>query len=62
MSDIDDVLDREPWLAPYVDDTDLDVEPARARYREGQRTATRTIPPRTRLVSRDGMRTTSYAS
>jgi hypothetical protein len=56
-----EVLEREPWLAPYVDEADVDLEAARARYREGQRTAERSIPPRTRLV-RDGMRTTSYAS
>jgi hypothetical protein len=59
-TDLTDVLDREPWLRAYVAD-DLDLDAARARYREGQRVAADSIPPRTRLV-RDGLRTTSYAS
>jgi hypothetical protein len=58
-NDLDAILEHEPWLSAFLDD-DLDVEAARRRFREGQDVATRSIPPRTRLV-RDGVHTTSYA-
>jgi hypothetical protein len=57
MRDTDEErLDEEPWLAPFTEPGDMDLDAARARYREGQRTVTRV---RARLIA-GGVRTTSY--
>jgi hypothetical protein len=51
-----EALEREPWLRPYVEEHDTDLEPARVRYAEGQRNVTSV---RTRFV-KGGVRTTSF--
>jgi hypothetical protein len=55
--DIVEVLAREPWLKPYVEDDDVDLEPARRRYAQGQRAV---VNVRARQISKDGVRTTSW--
>jgi hypothetical protein len=51
-----EALEAEPWLKPFVEDGDADLEAARARYAEGQANVTSV---RTRFV-KGGVRTTSY--